>query len=175
MEEAIACHGTPEIFNTDQGSQFTNQAFTDLLKDHGIAISMDGKGCWHDNVFIERLWKSVKYEEVYLHAYDSVNHTRNSLGRYLETSNPSSRSLCWTETIRFSSLPNRDAKERAASLQPFPVASFAASDQPRSGTTRTSTRRFWARPCSVELSAIGIVLPKPTISKRSRIRPWPTR
>ena len=84
VEEALARHGTPEIFNTDQGSQFTSQAFTGLLKQHGIAISMDGKGCWRDNVFIERLWKSVKYEEVYLKAYDSVSHAKTSLGRYLD-------------------------------------------------------------------------------------------
>lgn len=82
VEEAIARHGKPEIFNTDQGSQFTSEAFTGLLKQHGIAISMDGKGCWRDNVFIERLWRSVKYEEVYLHAYDSVSHARDSLARY---------------------------------------------------------------------------------------------
>lgn len=84
VKEAIARHGPPEIFNTDQGSQFTSQAFTGLLKQHGIAISMDGKGCWRDNVFIERLWKSVKYEEVYLRAYDSVSHARSALGRYLD-------------------------------------------------------------------------------------------
>jgi putative transposase len=84
VEEAIARYGKPEIFNTDQGSQFTSKEFTDLLKENGIAISMDGKGCWRDNVFVERLWKSVKYEEVYLHAYDSVSHARNSLKRYFE-------------------------------------------------------------------------------------------
>lgn len=84
VEEAIARHGAPEIFNTDQGSQFTNQLFTGLLKRHGIAISMDGKGCWRDNVFIERLWKAVKYEEVYLRAYDSVSHAKASIGRYLD-------------------------------------------------------------------------------------------
>lgn len=84
VEEAIVRHGTPEVFNSDQGSQFTSQAFTGLLKEHGIAISMDGKGCWRDNVFIERLWKSVKYEEVYLHAYDSVSHARTRLARYLD-------------------------------------------------------------------------------------------
>ena len=84
MEEAIARHGTPEIFSTDQGGQSTSQAFTGLLKGHGIAISMDGKGCWRDNVLIERLWKSVKYEEVYLHAYDSVSHARARLARYLD-------------------------------------------------------------------------------------------
>jgi len=83
VEEAIARHGAPEILNTDQGSQFTSQAFTGLLKQHGIAISMDGKGCWRDNVFIGRLWKSVKYEEVYLRAYDSVSHAKASLSRYL--------------------------------------------------------------------------------------------
>jgi len=84
VEEAIALHGKPEIFNTDQGSQFTSAAFTGLLADHGIAISMDGKGAWRDNVFVERLWRSVKYEEVYLKAYDSVAEARASIGRYLE-------------------------------------------------------------------------------------------
>jgi len=74
----------PEIFNTDQGSQFTGAAFTSLLASHGIAISMDGKGAWRDNVFVERLWRSVKYEEVYLRAYESVSEARNSIGRYLD-------------------------------------------------------------------------------------------
>ncbi len=73
----------PDIFNTDQGSQFTSEAFTSLLKANGIAISMDGKGCWRDNVFVERLWKSIKYEEVYLRAYDSVSHAKQSIGKYL--------------------------------------------------------------------------------------------
>ncbi len=73
LEEAIALYGAPEIMNTDQGSQFTSQAFTGLLKEHGIRIGMDGKGAWRDNVFIERLWRSVKYEEGYLHAYDTVS------------------------------------------------------------------------------------------------------
>jgi putative transposase len=82
VEEAICHFGKPEIFNTDQGSQFTSEAFTGLLKQHDIKISMDGKGAWRDNVFIERLWRSVKYEEVYLRAYDSVSHARSSLGRY---------------------------------------------------------------------------------------------
>lgn len=83
LEEALATHGRPAIFNTDQGSQFTSEAFTDVLKSHRIEISMDGKGSWRDNVFIERLWRSVKYEEVYLRAYDSVTAARASLGRYL--------------------------------------------------------------------------------------------
>lgn len=84
LEEAIARHGKPEIFNTDQGSQFTSVAFTGLLAAHGIAISMDGKGAWRDNVLIERLWRSVKYEEVYLHAYDSVPEARACIGRYMD-------------------------------------------------------------------------------------------
>ena len=83
VEEALAKHGKPEIFNTDQGSQFTSAAFTGLLQDNAIAISMDGKGSWRDNVFVERLWRSVKYEEVYLRAYDSVSEARSSIGRYL--------------------------------------------------------------------------------------------
>lgn len=84
VQEALDRHGTPEIFNTDQGSQFTSCEFTQLLKDNGIAISMDGKGCWRDNVFVERLWKSVKYEEVYLHAYESVSAAKKGIGRYLD-------------------------------------------------------------------------------------------
>jgi len=84
LEEALVRHGRPEIFNTDQGSQFTSEAFTGVLIKNEIAISMDGKGSWRDNVFVERLWKSVKYEEVYLRAYDSVADARASLGRYLD-------------------------------------------------------------------------------------------
>ena len=84
VEEALARCGKPDIFNTDQGSQFTSIPFTGLLLDHKIAISMDGRGAWRDNVFVERLWRSIKYEEVYLHAYDTVAQTRTSLGRYLD-------------------------------------------------------------------------------------------
>ena len=84
LEDALARHGKPEIVNTDQGSQFTGAAFTGVLSQNGIAISMDGKGAWRDNVFVERLWRSVKYEEVYLKAYDSVAQARASLGCYLD-------------------------------------------------------------------------------------------
>jgi putative transposase len=83
LEEAMAKHGTPEIFNTDQGSQFTGIDFTRVLLDAKIAISMDGKGSWRDNVFVERLWRSVKYEEVYLRAYGGVMEARASIARYL--------------------------------------------------------------------------------------------
>jgi putative transposase len=84
LEDALARHGRPEIFNTDQGSQFTGAAFIGTLASNGIAISMDGKGAWRDNVFVERLWRSVKYEEVYLRAYETVSEARNSIGRYLD-------------------------------------------------------------------------------------------
>jgi putative transposase len=84
LEDALARYGKPDIFNTDQGSQFTGAAFTGALIKNGIAISMDGKGAWRDNVFVERLWRSVKYEEVYLRAYDSVSDARASIGRYLD-------------------------------------------------------------------------------------------
>jgi putative transposase len=83
LEEALARYGRPEIFNTDQGSQFTSHDFTGVLLKNGISISMDGKGAWRDNVFVERLWRSIKYEEVYLRAYDSVFEARASIGRYL--------------------------------------------------------------------------------------------
>ncbi|MFN8737451.1 MAG: IS3 family transposase [Betaproteobacteria bacterium] len=84
VEEAIAKHGRPEIFNTDQGSQFTSQAFTDVLAGRGIRISMDGKGAWRDNVFVERLWRTIKYDEVYLRAYESVSQARAWLARFIE-------------------------------------------------------------------------------------------
>jgi putative transposase len=84
LEEAIAKYGCPEIFNTDQGSQFTAEAFTNTLHSNGIAISMDGKGRWMDNVFIERLWKSVKYEDIYLKAYASMAEVKNGLANYFQ-------------------------------------------------------------------------------------------
>ena len=109
LEEALAKYGCPEIFNTDQGSQFTSAEFTDLLKDNGIAISMDGKGCWRDNVFVERLWKSIKYEEVYLHAYESVSAAKTGIGRYIGFYNEQRphRSLdgATPESVYFKSLP----------------------------------------------------------------------
>jgi len=83
LEDALAHHGKPDICNVDQGSQFTGTIFTSALANNSIAISMDGKGAWRDNVFVERLWRSVKYEEVYLRAYDSVSEARASIGRYL--------------------------------------------------------------------------------------------
>jgi len=84
LEEALQRYGRPEIFNTDQGAQFTSESFTGVLKDHGIAISMDGKGRWVDNVFVERLWRSVKYEDVYLRAYETPTELRVGLTRYFK-------------------------------------------------------------------------------------------
>jgi len=84
LEDAILKYGPPEIMNTDQGSQFTSSAFIGLLQQHSIQVSMDGKGCWRDNVFVERLWKTVKYEEIYLHGYDTVSIARHALIRYFD-------------------------------------------------------------------------------------------
>lgn len=84
LKEAIARHGVPEIMNTDQGSQFTAKDFIDVLREHQIAISMDGKGCWRDNVFVERLWKTIKYDHVYLHAYETVSEARTKIATYLD-------------------------------------------------------------------------------------------
>ena len=84
LEEAFAKYGQPEIFNTDQGSQFSSLDFTSALKARRIEISMDGRGSWRDNVFVERLWRSVKYEEVYLHAYESVSQAKAGIERYLD-------------------------------------------------------------------------------------------
>jgi len=83
LEEALTRYSKPDVFNTDQGSQFTGQDFTGVLLKAGVAISMDGKGAWRDNVFVERLWRSIKYEEIYLRAYDTVGEARASIGRYL--------------------------------------------------------------------------------------------
>jgi putative transposase len=109
VDDALAKHGHPEIFNTDQGSQFTSTDFTDLLKANGIAISMDGKGCWRDNVFVERFWKSIKYEAIYLHAYDNVSEARDGIGRYIDFYNQRRphRALDGDtpESVYFTSLP----------------------------------------------------------------------
>jgi|TARA_B100001964_G_C14156654_1_gene564637 putative transposase len=91
LEEAISRYGSPEIFNTDQGSVFTSEDFTGVLKQAGVDISMDGKGRWMDNVFVERLWRSVKYEEVYLKAYETVAEARESIGTYFEFYNSERR------------------------------------------------------------------------------------
>lgn len=91
LEEALNRYGSPEIFNTDQGSQFTSEAFTGVLKEANVDISMDGKGRWMDNVFVERLWRSVKYEEVYLKSYETVAEARAGIGTYLEFYNSERR------------------------------------------------------------------------------------
>ena len=109
LEEALSRNEKPEIGNTDQGSQFTSEAFTGRLKENGIAISMDGRGRWRDNVFVERVWKSIKYEEVYLHAYDSVHQARTSIGNYLEFYNSirphSSLKALTPDQVYFNRLP----------------------------------------------------------------------
>jgi putative transposase len=84
LEEALHRYGAPEIFNTDQGSQFTDEDFTAVLAAKDVRISMDGKGRWIDNVFVERLWRSVKYESIYLHAYETPREVRVALARYFE-------------------------------------------------------------------------------------------
>jgi putative transposase len=111
VQEALTRYGTPEIFNTDQGCQFTSLEFTGLLKDHGIQISMDGKGSWRDNVFVERLWKSIKYEEVYLHAYETVSAAHQGLERYLTFYNQTrphrTRDGHTPDGVYFDNLPTR--------------------------------------------------------------------
>jgi len=87
LEEAFTRYGQPEIVNTDQGSQFTANAFTEAVLGRNIRLSMDGKGSWRDNVFVERVWRSIKYEEVYLKAYESVSHARRAIGEYIELYN----------------------------------------------------------------------------------------
>lgn len=91
LEEALMRYGSPEIFNTDQGAQYTSEAFTEVLRSHTIQISMDGKGRWVDNVFVERLWRSVKYEDIYLRAYESPAALRRGLTQYFQFYNAQRR------------------------------------------------------------------------------------
>ena len=104
----------PEIFNPDQGSQFTGAAFTGVLADNGVAISMDGRGAWRDNVFVERLWRSLKYEEVYLHAYETVSAAREGISRYINFYNTrrphSSHQARTPDVVYFASLPQPSAE-----------------------------------------------------------------
>jgi len=113
VEDAIAQYGCPAIVNTDQGAQFTSAAFTGLLQEHGIAISMDGQGCWRDNIFVERLWRSIKYEEVYLHAYASVSEAKAGIGRYL---------LQYNSARPHSSLADQTPDEAYCTPQPLRAA-----------------------------------------------------
>jgi putative transposase len=113
VKEALAGHGKPAILNTDQGSQFTSTVFTGLPLKNGIAISMDGRGAWRDNVFVERLWRSVRYEEVYLRAYETVAQARRLIGRYLDFFNSkrphSSLGARTPDHLYFASLPTSAA------------------------------------------------------------------
>jgi putative transposase len=113
LEEAIVKYGTPEIFNSDQGSQFTSEAFTGILSDNGIKISMDGRGRWMDNIMVERLWKSVKYEDVYLKAYESIPAVREGLKTYFEFYNSRRRHQSLDrntpDSVYWSTLPQRMA------------------------------------------------------------------
>jgi len=112
LAEAIECYGTPEIFNTDQGSQFTSEAFTGKLKEHEIQISMDGKGRWVDKVFVERLWRSVKYEEVYLKAYETPKQAETEIGSYFKFYNEKRRHQSLDKqtpgTVYFRDLPDSE-------------------------------------------------------------------
>jgi putative transposase len=113
LEEAIVRYGIPEIFNSDQGSQFTSEAFTGILNANGIRISMDGRGRWMDNIMIERLWKSVKYEDVYLKAYDSIPAVREGLKTYFEFYNSRRRHQSLDrktpDSVYWSTLPQKEA------------------------------------------------------------------
>ena len=124
LEEALGRYGRPEIFNTDQGSQFTSAAFTGVLQDHGVRISMDGKGRFMDNIFVERLWRSLKYEEVYLKAYDSVAEARAGIGwwlRFYNTERPHQALTDRTPDEVFHGLPSTvDLMDNAKALPTTP-------------------------------------------------------
>ncbi|NOZ69441.1 MAG: DDE-type integrase/transposase/recombinase [Deferribacteres bacterium] len=113
LEEAVMKYGVPEIFNSDQGRQFTSEAFTGILNVHGIRISMDGRGRWMDNIMIERLWKNVKYEDVYLKAYDCIPAVREGLKTYFEFYNSRRRHQSLDrrtpDSVYWSTLPQKEA------------------------------------------------------------------
>lgn len=114
LEEAIEKYGRPEIFNTDQGCQFTSFAFTGLLKENGICISMDGRGCWRDNIMVERLWRTLKYENIYLHAYESGREARSGIGSWLHTYNskrPHSSLDDYTPDEVYNGIPLKDGPD----------------------------------------------------------------
>ena len=125
LREALG-HGRPEVFNTDQGSQFTSREFTQVLEDSGVKISMDGKGRYADNIFVERLWRTVKYEEVYLKAYGNATETRRELGEYFRFYNNRRphQALCYrTPAEVFYGEPvAKESKERRCSEQPILVS-----------------------------------------------------
>ena len=141
VEEALARHSKPEIFNTDQGSQFTSTDFTGLLLDNEIAISMDGRGAWGDNVFVERLWRSVKYEEVYLRAYDTVAEARRLIGRYLDFFNSkrphSSLGARTPDSVFFGNAPKVAA---AAWISPWSLGHLSGRATPSLRDDPTTTR-----------------------------------
>src|SRR5215213_9096063 len=153
VQEALARHGKPEIFNTDQGSQFTSAAFTGMLQDQAIRISMDGRGAWRDNVFVERLWRTVKYEEVYLWAYDSVSDARASLGRYLAFYNCSSQStslyvvdenrFCWARS------------GTAGGVRPLRTRRASAWPAGPSRSARRNSQGPSARGCAASISPLS--------------------
>jgi hypothetical protein len=148
LEDALARHGKPEIFNTDQVSQFTSHAFSSVLREAGIAISMDGKGAWRDNVFVERLWRSVKYEAIDLRAYDTVSTARASIGRYL---------AFYNEPRPHSSLDRRTPDQASFDRLPHPAAASTRQDihlsKPRSLFRHTETPLYVAFQESARVTA----------------------
>ena len=143
VEEALALHGKPTIFNTDQGSQFTSMAFTDVLKKAETAISMDGRGAWRDNVFVERLWRTIKYEEVYLRAYDSVSEARASIGRSSPSTMGDARTAVLTgehRTRRTSTSCSQSRPQHNRGGNPL-----IPTPEPVQRNRSTSDNRRWAR------------------------------
>jgi putative transposase len=139
LEEAIARHGQPEIFNSDQGAQFTSEEFTSVLLKRGIQISMDGKGRCLDNVFVERLWRSLKYEEVYLHAYETQQEARFGISRYLRFFNVDRRHQGLKNRIPME-VYKESMRSQGASASATPSLRRNKSTQPKRLTDRQHVR-----------------------------------
>jgi transposase InsO family protein len=159
LEDALARHGKREIFNTDQGSQFTGAAFTGVLASHGIAISMDGRGTWRDNVFVERLWRSVKYEEVYLRAYDTVSDTRASIGiprlfgLQFRLTNNSEISSEYTP-IQSDEARNSCASRELGATRPIEMRYFSKNPVNSRGRVKTIVRSAVIKPSPKSISVL---------------------
>lgn len=158
LEEALHRYGAPEIFNTDQGAQFTSAAFVGVLRANDIQISMDGKGCWRDNVFVECLWRSVKYQEVYLHAYETVSDVRAGLTRYFTFFNERR-----PHQAGATPLISKNIRRIAQSARKARARSVMSKYQPKLAPTAT-------RPSSVESSRPLPMRVRTEASSRTRFR-----
>ena len=169
LQEAFSKYGQPEIFNSDQGSQFTSEEFTETLKERGVAISMDGKGAWRDNIFVERFWRSIKYEEVYLHAYDSVSQAKTGIARYIDFFNTDAAAFVAGQADPGRVLLRDAAGDQTGSMSgehELPTASVVRSSQ------ATPARRRGQLCTDVRPAGLHLSKPFRCSDNRSHLKRW---